>query len=66
MWEVWEIYRSENYKDSEAIELTAKLTCKHLTDLRKHEAFNELTDKYPEFLRAVLNHAAREGMLGQG
>lgn len=48
--EVREIYMSENYKDSEAIELTAKLTCKHFKDLRKHEAFNDLTDRYPEFL----------------
>ena len=66
MWEVREIYMSENYKDPEAIELAAKLTCKHLTLFRKHGAFNELTDRYPEFLRAVLNRAAREGMLGQG
>jgi hypothetical protein len=66
VWEVREIYVSENYKDSEAIELTAKLTCKNLANLRKHEAFNDLTNKYPEFLRAVLDRAVREGMLGQG
>lgn len=65
VWEVQNIYRPGNIKDSGAIELTAKLTCKHFTDLRKHEGFNDLTDEYPEFLRAVLDHAAHEGLLGQ-
>lgn len=66
VWEVRQIYISENYKDSEATELTAKLTCKHFVALREHEAFNDLTDQYPEYSRTVLDHAAREGMLGQG
>lgn len=64
VWEVEDVYK--NHKDSEATELIAKLTCKNFANLRKHEAFNELTDKYPEFLRAVLDHAAHDGMLGQG
>lgn len=66
VWEVRMIYMSEDNKDSGAVELTAKLTCKNSASLRKHDAFNEVTDRYPEFLRAVLDHAAREGMLGQG
>ncbi|GAB7328788.1 hypothetical protein MBLNU13_g00680t1 [Cladosporium sp. NU13] len=44
----------KNHKDSEATELIAKLAWKNIANLRKHEAFNELTDKCPELLRAVL------------
>jgi len=61
--EIQSIYRSGNYKDSPAIEVAAKLTCKNFAELRKYEDFIDLTDLYPEFLRAVLDHAAREAML---
>lgn len=64
LWEVHDICRC--HEDPDAIALIAKLTCKDLANLRTHEAFNDLTDTYSEFLRAAIDDAAREGILNQG
>lgn len=49
---------------SAATEVMARLTYKHFSELRKHERFDDLTDDYPWFSRAMLDYAAREGMSG--
>jgi hypothetical protein len=65
VWEVRNIYELGSHKDSTAIEVAAKLTWRNFAELRKREDFQELTDKHPEFLRAVLDHAARDGVSSQ-
>jgi hypothetical protein len=57
------IQDSKDGETTAAFQVAAKLCCKHFTALRKHHIFNALTDSCPKFVRAVMDYAAREGML---
>jgi hypothetical protein len=59
------MYESDIRKDPMAFEMVAKLMWKNFAELRKHWDSTDLMDEYPEFMRAVLDYAAREGTLGQ-
>jgi hypothetical protein len=57
------IQDSKDGETTAVFEVVAKLCCKHFTALRNHHIFNALTDSCPNFFRAVMDYAAREGML---
>jgi hypothetical protein len=59
------MYESDIRKDPMAFEMVAKLMWKNFAELRKYWDSNDLMDEHPEFMRAVLDYAAREGTLCQ-
>lgn len=63
--EIVVIRDSADGEETSAMEVVVKLISRNFAELRKHEAFNDLTSEDPELSRAVLDYAAREGLLGR-